>query len=89
MKKEHSVSNEILRKIVPVETNILNDPCIKVKVKFRSVLGIIFMIHFRVFNEINKHLTDFLVLNFRHLLYSRYTLICKMASHPNTSMAKI
>ena len=34
-KQEHSVSNEILRKIVPVETNILNDPCLKVKVKFR------------------------------------------------------
>jgi len=32
---EHSLSNEVLKKISPNEANLLNDPCLNVKVKFR------------------------------------------------------
>lgn len=32
---EHSLSAEIIKKIAPLESNILNDPCVKVRIKFR------------------------------------------------------
>lgn len=32
---EHSLSHEIIKKIAPLESNILNDPCVKIKIKFR------------------------------------------------------
>lgn len=32
---EHSLSHELIKKIAPLESHILNDPCIKIKIKFR------------------------------------------------------
>lgn len=32
---EHSLSSEIIRKIAPLESEMLNDPCVKIKIKFR------------------------------------------------------
>lgn len=35
LKKEHSLSREILKKVAPQESHLLNDPIFNVKIKFR------------------------------------------------------
>ena len=52
--QEHSLSNEILRKISPGEANLLRDPCLNLKVKFRFG-GTEFppVILFKIYTQVN------------------------------------